>query len=479
MGVRQIHAADLVDELRRDLPGSAVRRGGPTSDFGGVAQASPGAIVTVRSEDELSGVLEVARAREISVGMQGRGHSCGGQSLAGPAGILVRNRIKEDPVLLSDDEVELTSGLQWQEVEADLARFGRAVPVTTDVLQLSVGGTLSVGGYGTDSVQLGGQIDHVTSLKIITADGNAHWCSPSSNPRLFRMALAGTGRVGCIVRVRMRTSAVHTQLKRATYHYDSLISLADSMAWLADPDTPAPPYLRARSDAPDSEGRVSYGEYPFDEALGRMPPRERLGTLDDVRSLLGRPQVAESRGLPRFYDHVNVNRWVAKLPNAYRLWTDFGFQYPEFRQFCEHIQRQTKDGAFGSALHAVHILGVSPSADDNDYFPFDLRPTGRGRTFTCGLYCMLPLSAAETDLARLRAAIDDCLQVTAELGGRPYVYGYDEMSRGMWERFFGEEAVAGMVRLRERHDPAGLIAAPWDRTTNPVPVPVPRRRIGA
>ncbi|GAA2102116.1 FAD-binding oxidoreductase [Actinomadura alba] len=476
MGVRRIHATDLAEALRGDLPGSAVSQGEPTSDFGGLAQSHPGAIVTVRSEEELGSVLEFARTRDVAVGMQGRGHSCGGQSLVDSAGILLHNRIKEDPVLLSDDEVELTSGLQWQEVEADLAQWGRSVPVTTDVLQLSVGGTLSVGGYGTDSVQLGGQIDHVTALKIITADGATHWCSPSSNPQLFRMALAGTGRVGYIVRVRMRTSAIHVQLRRATYHYDSLISLADSMAWLADPQTPAPPYLRARSDAPDREGRVSYGDYPYDEAIGQMPPRERLGTLEDVQSLLGQPQVIENRGLPRFYDHVNVNRWVAKLPNAYNLWTDFGFQYPAFRQFCEHIQRQSKDGAFGSALRAVHILGVSPSADDNDYFPFDLRPTGKGRTFTCGLYCMLP-SADETDLARLRAAIDTCLQVTAELGGRPYVYGYDEMSRGMWERSFGQEAVAGLVKLREEHDPAGLIAAPWDRTTNSVSAP--QRRIGA
>ena len=43
----------------------------------------------------------------------------------------------------------------------------------TDYLELSVGGTLAVGGVGATSIEPGVQSDHVLELEVVTGEGRA------------------------------------------------------------------------------------------------------------------------------------------------------------------------------------------------------------------------------------------------------------------------------------------------------------------
>ena len=50
------------------------------------------------------------------------------------------------------------------------------VPVIADTF-LSVGGTISTGGFGVTTYNLGLQVDHVQELEVVTGDGQILTCS--------------------------------------------------------------------------------------------------------------------------------------------------------------------------------------------------------------------------------------------------------------------------------------------------------------
>lgn len=77
-------------------------------------------------------------------------------------------------------------------------------PVLTDYIELSVGGTLAVGGVGGTSHRYGVQVDNVMELWVVTGAGNLETCSRFQNSVLFKAVLAGLGQCGIIVRATIR-----------------------------------------------------------------------------------------------------------------------------------------------------------------------------------------------------------------------------------------------------------------------------------
>ena len=77
-------------------------------------------------------------------------------------------------------------------------------PVIVDTF-LSVGGTISTGGFGVTSYNQGLQVDNVQELDVVTGDGQLVTCSEERNSDLFNAALGGLGQYGIIVKVVMRS----------------------------------------------------------------------------------------------------------------------------------------------------------------------------------------------------------------------------------------------------------------------------------
>ena len=95
------------------------------------------------------------------------------------------------------DRVVVEAGAKWSEVlRATLAR-GKTPPVLTDYLELSVGGTLVVGGVGGTTSAFGVQSDNVIELEVVTGKGRKVTCSASNNADLFDAVRAGLGQAGC------------------------------------------------------------------------------------------------------------------------------------------------------------------------------------------------------------------------------------------------------------------------------------------
>ena len=91
-------------------------------------------------------------------------------------------------------------------LRATLAQ-GKTPPVLTDYLELSVGGTLIVGGVGGTTSAFGVQSDNVIDMEVVTGEGKKVTCSTSDNAGLFNAVRAGLGQVGVITKATLKLVA--------------------------------------------------------------------------------------------------------------------------------------------------------------------------------------------------------------------------------------------------------------------------------
>src|SRR5262249_39922404 len=109
--------------------------------------------------------------------------------------------------------------------ETDRAGDHRYVPV--------VGGTISTGGFGVTTYNLGLQVDHVQELEVVTGDGQIVTCSDERNSDLFNAMLGGLGQCGIITKVVMRLIEAPTNVLFIKMDYDDFQSASADLALLA------------------------------------------------------------------------------------------------------------------------------------------------------------------------------------------------------------------------------------------------------
>ncbi|MFC0433372.1 FAD-binding protein [Kutzneria buriramensis] len=193
-------------------------------DFGGIVDRRPAAVVEPCDADDIAEIVRFATDRGIRVSARGRGHSTHGQSLV-DGGIVI-----DMSALAAVHRVELgyavvDAGATWRTVlEATLPR-GLTPPVLTDFLDLSVGGTLSLGGIGGTSHRYGAQTDNVIALEVVTGAGERLTCSRASNAELFRAVLAGLGQCAIVTQATVALVPAPTHVRRRIVAYPDAVSL--------------------------------------------------------------------------------------------------------------------------------------------------------------------------------------------------------------------------------------------------------------
>ncbi len=402
-------------------------------------------MVRATCEDDIRHVLAAAREHRVAVKIRGAAHTCNGQTLT-EGGILVVNVADRKPDLRisGDGRVEVSGRQRWGAVEKALNKKGRSVPVLADYLPLTVGGTLSVGGYGADSVLHGPQVDLVERLRLIKPDGEAVWCSTEENAELFRFSLAGLGQVGVIEKVVLRTVPSHRWTTLFVYKHDSLRDMAESFAWMSSGEE-GPRLFKACH----SRGRcVSvYGVHSdtAGAALAARPP----AALSDrpVHRRLVCPRYRSLRNLAVFF-------WVARFGHRPRVWSDYMLDFQGLRAFARHLRELEARDAFSGCLKATYVLGVRrrPEAPD---FAFEAASGSRAPIqYLVGLYTMVPNRRPHV-LERVQQAVGSCLEVAMALGGRPYLYGWHRFAPETIQRLYGAD-VDRLVELRQELDPDAL-----------------------
>lgn len=401
-----------------------------TRDFCGVREGRPAGVVRATSEAEVSHALRVARQHGLPVVLRGAGHTCNGQTLTD--GLVIRNFEDEAELRFDPDTgfAHVSARSPWIDVQKQLTARGRACPVLTDYLSLSVGGTLSVGGYGARSVANGAQIDNVVRLRLVLPNGQPVECSPEENGDLFRFALAGQGAAGALERVVMRTIPHRRRARFYAYDHESLAELAESLAWLETWEGHGPDlFVGARRLHPGPEFTVS--QYGFDlDPLLPLDPCALTPLSTRTPSWVKLIEDHERMSHARTVDLVDGH------PECVRLWADYMLSHEGFVEFARHVDERLTESRFRAYLTVIGVL-IHRSLDAKIDFPFEVSRSSLGRhKYMVGFYFFVPRREPR-EIAFVRRTLGELLERALLLGGRPYRYSFTELSDAQKRTLYG------------------------------------------
>jgi FAD/FMN-containing dehydrogenase len=131
------------------------------------------------------------------------------------------------------DRVVVDAGATWREVLAATLPRGLAPPVLPDYLDLTVGGTLVVGGVGGRTWRHGAASDNVLELRVVTGRGEQVACSPTRDQRLFDAMRAGLGEVAVVTRATLPLVPAPRTVRRFLLFYPDLTAMVGDQRRLA------------------------------------------------------------------------------------------------------------------------------------------------------------------------------------------------------------------------------------------------------
>lgn len=388
------------------------------TDFGGVKHARPKAVQSACSREADPGALiATAGLCGDQMTLRGAGHSCNGQTVTN--GVLLENFRPHEaagPHIedAGDGCVEIPAFLSWHAVERELNTRGRAAPVLTDYLHLSVGGTLSVGGLGLNSVEYGLQADQVRRIRLIDGQGTARWCSPKEHPELFRFALGGLGQVGLIDRAILRTVPYRRFAHLHRVHHPSAAEMARFAVRLT------------------AEPNVDH----YNAYIDRDQLYSEIGWFHTEEiSRCRTPGCTIIPDLP-FALHERRARWIAAFPGHVRIWTDYVLPPDRFGAFIDTIDATRRKPPLSGSLKAMYVLLIRrPTGFTHFAFiPAAHDPIMLG----LGVYIMVDQRDALT-IVQTRQALRSLLELCCELGGRPYLYGMNSLDGTLLKHLYGSD----------------------------------------
>jgi FAD/FMN-containing dehydrogenase len=210
--------------LDGELRFEEVTREGRADDFGHIVRRVPEAVLLPGSADDVAKIIQWTAQRGRKFAPQGQRHSTFGRSEV-PGGIVADMSTLRSIGAVEGDRVVVEAGAKWSDVLRATLAQGKTPPVLTEYIELSVGGTLIVGGVGGTTSAFGVQSDNVIDMEVVTGEGKKVTCSASSNAGLFNAVRAGLGQVGVIVKATLKLVAAPESVRRFLLVYPDLATM--------------------------------------------------------------------------------------------------------------------------------------------------------------------------------------------------------------------------------------------------------------
>ena len=193
-------------------------------DFGHLIHRTPGAVLRPGSVDDVAAMVRWANRHDDKVVPQGRRHSVYGRAQT-DGGIVIDMSQRRSIHSVGADRVIVDAGATWRDVLAATLPQRLTPPVLANYLDLSVGGTLVIGGVGDTTSRYGMQSDNVLELEVVTGEGRRVRCSPRRNADLFDAVRAGLGQVAVITTATLRLVPAPERVRRYVLRYPDLRTL--------------------------------------------------------------------------------------------------------------------------------------------------------------------------------------------------------------------------------------------------------------
>jgi cytokinin dehydrogenase len=207
-------------------------RAAAAEDFGHIVHQTPEGVLLPGSDQDVATIIRWAGDLRRKIAPKGQSHSVYGRAQVRD-GIVINMTQLRAVHQVQNDRVVVGAGTKWSAVLAATLPRGLTPPVLTDYLELSVGGTLVVGGIGGTTSRYRMQSDNVLELDVITGRGEKITCSPLSNADLFQTVRAGLGQVGVITRATLKLIPAPEKARRCVLTYPDLRTLLTDERLLA------------------------------------------------------------------------------------------------------------------------------------------------------------------------------------------------------------------------------------------------------
>ena len=439
------------DALRRDLAGLGGRlhlddasRLDAAEDFGHLVHQRPLAVVRPASADDVVAVVRYAHRHGLTVAMNGNRHSVFGQAQARD-GVVIHARGLDRIHGIDQDSADVDAGVTWGELAAATLARGLAPPVMAEFQDLSIGGTLSVGGVGPASHRFGAQVDHVLELEVVMGTGERVRCSPDLRPELFDAMRAGFGQCGLIVRARVRLTRAPTHVVVRELDYGDMDA-----------------YLAAASRVLNSDrfdhqlGHVIFGEG------GRTIFRLKLGRFQSGPAEEGRAEMPAGLEFERasapivrtYWDELNQRTSVTRPSPRWHHPHATLYLFVPSSEIGRVLSEVLADPAAHEGARTPTLFGV---------FPWRAKPFGaplfqvprRGDTFFA---FYLFRTADDVTSGRAMAASNRILYDRARtLGAKIYPVSAVALTRADWKEHLGPAVWPRFAAAKRQFDPNGIL----------------------
>jgi len=165
---------------------SAAALAAVAADFGHVFRGKPLGVIGPTSARDVAQAVGEARASGSKLTLRGTGHSAGGQSVPVESVVIDLSAMSAvGPVDAEAMTVRCEAGATLRQLVAATLPLRLLPRPLTNLLDLSVGGVLAIGGgVGPSSHMYGAIAANVVDMEVVTGDGVLHRCSRSVKPRV-------------------------------------------------------------------------------------------------------------------------------------------------------------------------------------------------------------------------------------------------------------------------------------------------------
>jgi FAD/FMN-containing dehydrogenase len=421
-------------------------RAAAADDFGHLVHRQPLAVLKPGSVNDVVKLVRFARRNNIQVGARGQGHCTQGQAQV-QAGVVV-----DMTTLTTIHEVNPTNalvdgGTRWLDLLAQTIPQGLTPPTLVDFLELTVGGTLSLGGIGSQAFRHGPQVDNVLELQVVTGEGELVSCSATHNTALFEAARSGLGQFGLIVRARVGLITAPPNARLYHAFYNSLSDFLSDLERLIDD---------GRFDGvqgfavPDGAGNWLY---QLETAKHFSPGNEP----DDVTLLSGlafNPGTQSAQDMS-YFDYVNRLAPLVAFLRQIGVWD---FPHPWVNLFVPAANARTLIGGTLATL-TVDDVGQGPILIypfNGELFraPFFRVPNSRHFFVFSLLRNAVPPTPERA--AQLVAANRMLFERAVMLGGKRYPFDSVPMTKQDWHEHY-QPLWGAFVSAKRHFDPAEIL----------------------
>lgn len=446
--------ATVADPPRRLAPGfpafegtlrtDDAARGAAADDFGHIVHRFPVAVLYPGSSADIVRLMRFARTHGIRVAGRGQGHSTYGQPQV-EAGVVIDLSTLDTVHDIGPQGADVDAGVTWRTLlDASLAQ-GLTPPTLTDYLDLSIGGTLAVGGIGGACFRFGAQVDNVLQLEAVTGEGRPATCSAGRDPALFHAVLAGLGQCGVVTRATVALRRAPAMARLYQLFYDDLqTSARDARAVVRD----------GRFDT--VQGQVLPGSagwrFMLESTAFFTPP----GAPDDARLLAGLHDSRSEAAIAdmSYFDYANRLGPVVEFLKLIGIW---GFPHPWFDVW---VPDSAAEAYAGRVL--AHLTELDTGGGPILLYPTKTAPFNRP-------LLRLPAGELVWQFDILRTALPTAVtadvmvqqnrrlfEEVRDLGGYRYPVGAVPVTQPDWVQHFGPTWPT-LAHAKRQYDPANLL----------------------